>query len=139
MKEGQPCYTRKSELHILAGGLLEFWKRLNDISQCSDYLGRVYYVSSLHSSTSNGPNYIKKRTPLEIVRVVTDAGDPIVGYKAVSEQEMAFFKTQMLLPPGHPDDVYTKKFGTASLKKQSHQNGKKRRFTLSDRHDAPNL
>jgi hypothetical protein len=142
MADGEICYTRKSELHVLSGGLLEFWKRLHDISQCSDYIGRVYYANG-PGSTSNHPNLVKRRIPLEIVRVVTDTGDPIVGYKAVSEQEMKFFKEQMLLPRGHPDDVWVKKHGTASanntntnnIKKNKNKNtgaGKKRRFSLSD-------
>lgn len=82
---------------------------------------------------------VKKRLPLEIVRLVTDTGDPIVGYKAVSEQEMEFFKTQMLLPHGHPDDIVVKKHGTVGAKKNKGNSGsgKKRRFMLSDRHDAP--
>ena len=145
MNEGESCYTRKSELHVLSGGLLEFWKRLHDVSQCSDFIGRVYYAQGPRSS-SNNPNYIKKRIPLEIVRLVTDTGDPIVGYKAVSQEEMNFFKKQMLLPRGHPDDVWAKKHGTASAnhkhkssnnKKKNTGAGKKRRFSLSDRHDMP--
>lgn len=138
MQDGEPCYTRKSELHVLSGGLLEFWKRLHDVSQCSDFIGRVYYTHTPHSSGSSTMR-VKKRLPLEIVRLVTDTGDPIVGYKAVSEQEMEFFKTQMLLPHGHPDDIVVKKHGTvgANKKNGTSGSGKKRRFTLSDRHDAP--
>lgn len=138
MKNGEPCYTRKSELHVLSGGLLEFWKRLHDLSECSDFPGRVYYRHS-HAGQGALAYPVKAHLPLEIVRVITDTGEPIVGYKAVSKEEMDFFKRQMVLPLGHPDDIVVKKKGTIVLDKQKQSSGgKRRRFTLSDRQFAPN-
>ena len=104
-KEGNECLGRHSELHLLTGGLLEFFTRLHEVCSVSDFIGRVYFVKK-------DGNDQKKRYPLEIVRVITDTGDPVVGYKAVSEGEMKFFKHQMLLPPGHPEDIVVKKKGT---------------------------
>lgn len=123
-KEGNECLGRHAELHLLTGGLLEFFTRLHEISKCSDFIGRVYYVNKADKSH-------KRRHPLEIVRVIVDTGEPVVGYKAVSEAEMAFFKYQMLLPPGHEDDIVVKKLGTIhkdkaeERKRKEQENAKK--------------
>jgi NACalpha-BTF3-like transcription factor len=104
-KEGNVCRGRHADLHLLTGGLLEFWTRLHDVWSCSDFIGRIYYIKK------DGQN-VKKRHPLEIVRVITEDGEPVVGYKAVSEGEMNFFKHQMLLNIGDEEDIVVKKKGT---------------------------
>ena len=118
-KEGEDCLGRHAELHLLTGGLLEFFTRLHDVCSCSDFIGRVYYPNA--KENHNGD---KKRHPLEIVRVIIDTGEPVVGYKAVSEKEMDFFKKQMLLPPGHPDDIVVSKKGTVHLDKMEERKRK---------------
>jgi len=101
--------TRRTDLHLLTGGLLEFFTRLHDLTQVSNFIGRTYKARSRDGKEET------KRHPLEIVRVVTDTGDPVVGYKAVSRAEMEYFKHQLLLPPGHPDDIVAQKKGSAHI------------------------
>ena len=91
---------------MLSGGLLGFWKRLTDLGKCSRFKGRFYTVS-----VNNNP--MTKTVPLEILRVVTENGEPVVGYKAVSLEEMQWFKKQLLIKPGDPEDAIAKRWGTS--------------------------
>jgi len=109
MDHGECAMTRRTDLHLLTGGLLEFFTRLHDLTQVSNFIGRTYKARSRDGKEET------KRHPLEIVRVVTDTGDPVVGYKAVSRAEMEYFKHQLLLPPGHPDDIVAQKKGSAHI------------------------
>eukprot|EP00889_Picochlorum_renovo_P002185 jgi/Picre1/29215/NNA_004607.t1 len=124
--EGEICHmgTRKSNLHILSGGLLPFWKRLHDLSSVSEYEGRVYYARDAASSAR-----IRKKRPLDIVRVVTEDGEPIVGIQAVGKEEMDFFQQQLAIQPGTPGDAVLEKRGSAFYEKKagpSSQRKKKR-------------
>jgi hypothetical protein len=126
---------------MLSGGLLGFWKRLTDLGKCSRFKGRFYHVRVNQK--------VKVRTvPLEILRVVTENGEPVVGYKAVSSEEMQWFKQQLLIKPGDPEDAVVKKWGTAyydrengkkepSTSKRGKQTGKKRAFNAQDLSTGP--
>lgn len=117
--------TRKSNLHILSGGLLPFWKRLHDLCSVSEYEGRVYYTRDAVSNAR-----IRKRHPLDIVRVVTEDGEPIVGIQAVSKEEMDFFQEQLAIQPGTPGDAVLEKRGSAFYDKNagSSSQRKKKRY-----------
>ena len=108
-EHGYCTQTRRDDLHLLTGGLLEFMTRLHDLVEVSSFLGRTY----TGKDKSGAPRTM--RYPLEIVRVITDTGEPVVGYKAVSKAEMQMFKHQLLLKPGDPDDLVRMKKGTAHL------------------------
>ena len=120
---GEICQigTRKSNLHILSGGLLPFWKRLHDLCSVSEYDGRCYYARD-----GTGARF-KKRNPLEIVRVVTEDGEPIVGIQAVSKHEMDFFQKQLAIQPGTPGDAVLEKRGAKFYENTNNQR-KKTRF-----------
>lgn len=125
-KDGNECQGRHAELHLLTGGLLEFFTRLREVCSCSEFIGRVHYVNK-------GENSEKKRHPLEIVRVIIDTGEPVVGYKAVSGAEMEFFKRQMLLMPGHEEDIVVRKKGTVHGDKAEERKRKEQELVMRNR------
>lgn len=99
--------SRFSDLHLLCGALLPFWKRIHDLSRQSNRPGRVKHYQ-------NGEGVIKTiRTPLQVVRVLTSEGDPVVGIRAVDKMEMDFFAKNLKRSDDRNEDALLRAHGRA--------------------------
>ena len=92
---------------MLCGALLPFWKRIHDLSCQSNRPGRVKHYR-------NTEGVIKTiRTPLQIVRVLTSEGDPVVGIRAVDKMEMDFFANNLKRSDDRNEDALLRAHGRA--------------------------
>lgn len=94
---------RFNDYHLLCGALFPFLKRIGDLAEAK----RPRKFRTL-------PNGEIKMvpSPLEVVRLVADNGEPVVGIKAQNKAEMEHFVTNMVKGPRDKDDPLRKAHGS---------------------------
>jgi len=87
---------RFDTLHLFSGALLPFWTRLYQLSELTPERKKEY----INYNTGEVRPY---NLPLEIIRVVADGNQPIVGVKAINNSEMKMIRDHLVFT-GSEDD-----------------------------------